>query len=199
MQNSKSPWKCSTVFLVAALALIVPGETRAADGDADAWRQNVKIESKSVGSTPNVSTFGDRLFFAGQPQAQDFKTFADLGVKTVLNLRTEPEMAALDFDEEEVVGEAGMKYISVPIGREAPTAESIKRIMDTLDTARDEAVLLHCASSNRVGYIWSMYRAQRHGLKADDAIEEGKKAGMKSPTLMERARKYMQETGNHNP
>jgi uncharacterized protein (TIGR01244 family) len=150
-----------------------------------------KITSAEVGQTPNLTTFGGHVYFAPQPATQDFKAFAERGVTTVINLRTDAEM---QFDERAAVRAAGMKYIHVPIGHTAPADEDLNQIMDTLDQAGKEPVLLHCASSNRVGYVWAMYRASRQGLAADAAIAEGKAAGLKSPELEKLAREYIART-----
>ena len=49
-------------------------------------------------------------------------------------------------------------------------------------------VLLHCASSNRVGMVWSIYRGKNHGQPTNDAITDGKSAGLRAAPLEERAR-----------
>ena len=72
-------------------------------------------------------------------------------------------------------------------------------IMKSLDGAKDAPVLLHCASSNRVGYVWSMYRATKHGLSEDAAIDEGKQAGMTAPMLIEGAKKYIEQKQQASP
>lgn len=155
------------------------------------WPEGKKIEEAKVVEGLKVRAFGDRVYFAGQPKMENFKAFADKGVKTVINLRTPEEMKSLD--EKAEVEKAGMKYIQVPVGKEAPSEEEMKKIMDALDTAKDAPVLLHCASSNRVGFAWASYRGARHGLAVDAAIEEGKQAGMHAPNLIEWAKKNIEK------
>jgi protein tyrosine phosphatase (PTP) superfamily phosphohydrolase (DUF442 family) len=56
--------------------------------------------------------------------------------------------------------------------------------MKLLGEAKPNAkVLLHCASSNRVGYVWGLYQAKKKGLAVESAVAEAKKAGMKNPGL----------------
>ncbi|MBI3734962.1 protein tyrosine phosphatase family protein [Candidatus Sumerlaeota bacterium] len=152
------------------------------------WYQDGKVEPATVGQTPHLTTFGNHVYFAPQPATDDFKAFSEKGVKTVINLRTPQEMT---FDERAAVTGAGMEYIQVPVGKDEPPEEEINRAMDALDKADKEPVLMHCHSSNRVGYMWAMYRGTRHGLPVEDAIAEGKAAGLKSPQLEERARAYI--------
>ena len=71
------------------------------------------------------------------------------------------------------------------MGRELPSDEDLQSIFQVIDTAEDAPVLVHCASSNRVGTVWSLYRADRGGLSADEAIAEGRAAGMTSDAFAE--------------
>lgn len=158
----------------------------------DEKKEEGPVKKKEVGSTPNVSAFEDKIYFGGQPKPEDIKAFADLGVKTVINLRTAPEMEALGFDEKAAVEAAGMKYIHAPMGREEPTEEFIEKTLKSLKESSGEKVLLHCGSSNRVGYVWSLFAAKERGLDEEKAIAEGKAAGMTSPQLQDWARKHIE-------
>ncbi len=151
------------------------------------------IQKTEVGSTPNVSTLGEKAYFGGQPKAADLKAFADLGVKTVINLRTEGEMQSLSFDEEKAVTDAGMKYIQVPLDQGEITDEQIQTLLATIDEANKEKFLIHCGSSNRVGYAWSLFSGKKLGKPVDEAIAEGKAAGMQSSQLEADARKRLGE------
>ena len=141
------------------------------------------IRTLPIENAPNVSTYDHKIYFAGQPNQEAFKQFAGFGIKTVINLSSEQEMADLGFDEKTVIEEAGMGYIHVPMGYEIPDASILQKIMGVLDTANDAPVLLHCSDSNRVGAIWSLYAGRRGNLSVDKAISEGKDAGMKAPSF----------------
>ncbi|MEJ2108661.1 MAG: methyltransferase domain-containing protein [Acidobacteriota bacterium] len=148
------------------------------------------IRKLAFENTVNVSTLDNRVYFAGQPDEVAFKRFAELGVKTVINLRTDQEMATLDFNEEAVVGSNGMKYIRVPIGMELPDTSTLEEVMDALDTSADTPVLMHCFNSNRVGAVWSLYAGQK-GFSLEEAISEGKDAGLSFPAFEEAVRKAL--------
>lgn len=143
----------------------------------------------AVGAAPNSTSFGEKIYFAAQPAETDFAEYKKRGVKTVVNLRTPAEMEKLGFDEAAAVKKAGMKYVNIPFGAEPPTGADMDRLLTLLDGAKKGKVLLHCASSNRVGYVWSVYRARRANLAPEAAIAEGKAAGLKNPALEEKARK----------
>ena len=118
----------------------------------------------------------DGLTTAGQPDEAAFRVFAENGYRAVIDLRTEGEDRGLD--EPAVVEALGMEYILMPIGRGDITFEKAREL-DELLNRFDEPVLLHCASSNRVGALLALNVYAETG-DADLAIEQGRIAGMKS-------------------
>ena len=139
-----------------------------------------QIAPVTVGKAPNSSTFASKIYFAGQPEAADFAEYAKLGVKVVINLRMPAEMEKVTFNEAEAAKAAGLEYVSVPFGSTPATDADLARIYPYLAKVGENKVLLHCASSNRAGFVWSLFRGTTEGLKIEDAIEEGKQAGLKS-------------------
>jgi len=61
-------------------------------------------------------------------------------------------------------------------------------MFDALDAAKDAPLLLHCASSNRVGTVWALYRIKNEGLNADEAEATGRAAGMKADPFVQAVR-----------
>lgn len=180
----------ASLALSALAAEDAPKEGAAKDEKKPAaWHEGLKVEKGELGSTPFVSRFGDKVVFGGQIKAEEIEALKKEGVKVVVNLRPESEMT---FDEKKLLEAAGIEYVNVPVEKDEPLElEALAPAMDALDKAADGKVLMHCASSNRVGMVWSVYRARRHGLSMDAAIEEGRAAGMKSPPLVELAKKLM--------
>jgi uncharacterized protein (TIGR01244 family) len=132
-----------------------------------------------------VAVWAQDVVFSGQPTAEQLAGYAKEGVKVVVNLRTPDEMAKLGLDEKAIVEGAGMRYVNVPFVATAPPKdEELAGLMKLLGEAKPEGrVVLHCASSNRVGYVWGLYQAKEKGASVEKAVEEAKKAGMKSPAL----------------
>jgi uncharacterized protein (TIGR01244 family) len=124
------------------------------------------------------------VIFSGQPTAEQLAEYGKTGVKVVVNLRTPEEMAKLGLDEKAIVEKAGMRYVNVPFGSTPPKDDELAGVMKLLAGAKpDKRVVLHCASSNRVGYVWGLYQGQKKGVPVEKAVEEAKKAGMKNPGL----------------
>ena len=51
---------------------------------------------------------------------------------------------------------------------------------------------LHCASANRVGFIWMIKRALEDGWEVDEALEEAGAIGLTNPQLKESAIEYIE-------
>ncbi len=175
-------------MLVAAAFLAAVGM---AGQQAPDWAKDAKVAPVAVGQSPNSSVFGKNVYFAGQPTQADLAEYAKLGVKTVVNLRMPAETEKLGFDEAAVVKAAGMSYVSVPFGAEMPNDGALAKIYAELNKAGSGKVLLHCASSNRAGMVWAVYRGAQHGVAGEAAVAEGKAAGLKAPGLEKLAREKL--------
>lgn len=114
---------------------------------------------------------------AGQPNESGLRELADSGYAAVIDLRAEGEDRGLD--EQTVVENLGMDYVSLPIeGRGAISFENAKKL-DQILGKYDEPVLVHCGSSNRVGALFAL-REKMNGADDEDALAFGKSAGMTS-------------------
>ncbi len=148
-----------------------------------------EIVNVHVGDTPNAAAHkNNRIYFGAQPAESDFAIYAKLGVKTVINLRAPSEMASLGFDEQKAVEAAGLTYVNLPMGHEIPPDADLQKMFNALDGHKDAPLLLHCASSNRVGTLWALYRMNRDGIGADQAEAEGRAAGMKAEAFVKAVR-----------
>lgn len=161
------------LLLCASLSQAMQG------GKQPAWAEGAKVAPVAVGQVANSSEFAGRIYFSAQPSEADLKEYARLGVKTVINLRTPAELEKASIDEPALAKAAGLEYINVPFAS-VPADGDLERVYALLNKAGDGKILLHCASSNRSGLVWSLYRATQHGVPAEAALAEGKAAGLKS-------------------
>lgn len=147
-----------------------------------------RLEPAQCGSMTRLHAYNG-IYLAGQPAAADFEHARDLGVKTVLNFRLETELK--DFDERRVVEGLGMKYLTIPWhGEEQLTDAVFDKGREVLSTAQ-RPMLVHCASANRVGAIWFAWRAIDGGVPVEQALDEAKTVGMKTPGFETKGRAYI--------
>lgn len=124
--------------------------------------------------------FAEGHYASGQPTQLDLAEFARKGVRTVINLRTSEE--PVDYDEAMEADRLGLRYASLPIADASdldPTR--IRAFGQLLDQARLEGdVLIHCASSNRVGAMVALDQVFNRGTALAAALERGRAAGLKT-------------------
>jgi len=119
-----------------------------------------------------------QVYVGGQPGEKALASLAQLGVTTVVNVRTPPEMAdkaQVPFDEAAEVTRLGMEYVTIPIGgKEYPySPEAVEKLAQVLER-RPGPVLLHCRSGGRVSYLWTAYLVRYGGLSLDAALARGR-------------------------
>jgi uncharacterized protein (TIGR01244 family) len=145
---------------------------------------------------PNASVAKPGLVAAGRPSAEAVASLKARGFRTVIDLRTPTEPG---FAEEKAAVEAqGLRYVNVPVAGGAFSGKDVDAVKAALDQAQDGPVLLHCASSNRVGAVWAVLQA-REGLPVEEAMKEGARVGLTSPALAEAARRVAAEGTSARP
>jgi len=171
-------------ILVIALAALL---------SAAACAQSTQSETAPIVDLEQVKRSGtvqpvNGLTTAGQPDEAAFKVFATEGYTTVIDLRAVDEDRGLD--EAAVVSALGMNYINLPIDSlESISFESAQQL-DRLMANADGPVLLHCASSNRVGALLALSESLK-GADNDAALVFGREAGMTS--LEDRVKELLQK------
>lgn len=125
---------------------------------------------------------------AGQPDAKAFEAFANSGYEVVIDMRGNDEDRGLE-DEAALVKSLGLEYVAFPITDEKQISFETARELDEMLAGIDGPVLIHCASSNRVGALLAL-RKSLNGASDEEALAYGRGAGMTrlEPVVKERLR-----------
>jgi len=114
---------------------------------------------------------------AGQPSRKQLEAARERGVKTVVNVCAPYEGS---FDERKVVEHLGMGYVNIPIsGAVDLTQVNAARLGEVLNDRSRYPVLVHCASSNRVGALFALKAFYEDHLGVEQALELGRSAGLR--------------------
>jgi uncharacterized protein (TIGR01244 family) len=126
---------------------------------------------------PNFHRVNEHLYRGGQPKDGGIKKLAELGVKTIVNLRGESDDTRV---EETEAKNLGLQYLNIPMSSAGrPTDEQIKQIFEIIDSPEKPPVFIHCRrGADRTGVIVAIYRIKRDGWTAEQAIDEAKHYGM---------------------
>jgi uncharacterized protein (TIGR01244 family) len=144
---------------------------------------------------PNYSLFRPGLAVAGKPSAAGLAKLKEMGFKTVIDLR----MPAEGLDEEKASVESqGLRYVSVPMTSASFSLADALKVKGVLEDARSGPVLLHCASANRVGGVVAVIEGMS-GKSVDQAIEDGRKAGLRSDPMVEAVKRVLAEAPAAKP
>lgn len=118
-----------------------------------------------------------------------FKTIINLSKKGELNLKLSPE------EEAELVEQAGLDYIHLPVSLANMKDAQIKEFCQEVEAA-DKPVYVHCRLGQRSEPLSIIYHAIRKGLDPERSIERAQKLGFKwtapfIPSLVERYIKHV--------
>lgn len=141
---------------------------------ATASAQEAVTESQGANIQVRIKNFGqmDARFYRGaQPGKKDYKDLAALGIKTVIDLREDPESY-----EQPLVESLGMKYINIPmLDKKYPTPEVTEMFLKTINDPATGKFFVHCAGGrHRTGAMGAVYRFQFYGWTFDQAYKEMK-------------------------
>lgn len=157
---------CTSVFIAAiAVSTVIASE------------QPVATDVVNNVSIKNFAAHNNLVFSAAQPTKEQFKQLSQAKVKHVINLRAADEQ---DWDEGALVNSLGMSYHAIEIaGAKDVNTDNAKQLANLLEQLKGESVVVHCASSNRVGALMAI-SAHQQGTDIESAIEIGKLWGMAS-------------------
>lgn len=139
---------------------------------------------------PNASFPEPGILAAGQPTGEQIQLVAEEGYRTVIDLRPADEPRG--YDEPGAAKANGLAYVNLPVTPASLDQATIDRFLETMRKA-ERPVLLHCATSNRVGALYYAWLVLEKGAKPEEALTKARAAGLKSPELAEKVRSLVAE------
>jgi uncharacterized protein (TIGR01244 family) len=149
-----------------------------------------KIEQALKDDAPRILCLNEDFATSGQPKEEAYAKLSANGFRSVLNLRTHTEGVDLKR-QQELVEKSALKYFNVPVVGSAPKIESVEAFITVVKDKSNHPMLIHCASANRVGALWMIYRVVEQGWAQDKALQEATQIGLSSPALTKFAQDYI--------
>lgn len=133
------------------------------------------VAQESQTSRISIKNFGqmdDRFFRGGQPKEDQYKALADLGIKTVIDLRDDPK----DYEKTSVEA-LGMRYVNIAMSdKDYPQTAKIEQFLKLVDDPSTGKFYVHCAGGrHRTGVVGAVYRFNHYGWDYDRVYAEMKK------------------------
>ena len=119
----------------------------------------------------NFGQMDERFFRGAQPKEKDYKALAQLGIRTIIDLREDPEAY-----EKPMVESLGMTYVNIPmIAKKYPTPEATEMFLKTVNNPETGKFFVHCAGGrHRTGVMGAVYRMQFYNWNFDQVYKEMK-------------------------
>lgn len=133
-----------------------------------------KRKGSREGHSVDIKNFGkinDHIYRGGQPEGDNYRKLIELGVKTIVDLRSDSEPGAKAAAEG-----AGLRYINLPmVPKSYPQADAAKRFLEIVNDQANGPVYVHCAGGrHRTGAMLAVYRMEVDGWNIERAYQEMK-------------------------
>jgi len=127
---------------------------------------------------PNFQKVNDHLYRGAQPTDSGFRDLAQLGIKTVIDLRDIGEHS--QADEQKLVKDLGMRYVSIPMhGLSTPKDDQVAAVQALFNDTASGPVFVHCKrGADRTGMVVAVYRISHDQWDNKKALTEAKSNGM---------------------
>lgn len=115
----------------------------------------------------NVGRVAPGVYRGAQPAAEGYATLKEMGIRTVINLRT-------SMSEKKAVEAAGMRSIEVPMEMSTDGLKAkVDRVVALMADPANRPVFLHCRQGqDRTGIVVAAYRLKLEGWSLAEAEAE---------------------------
>lgn len=155
------PWLLlTTVFCTTCVAEGPPVED---DPRSSLWAEPMANHP----GLSNLFRVSDGLYRGAQPSKTDgYATLAEMGIKTVVNLRG-------GHDEEDLCRQHGLDYVYIPMRAWSFDEEDVIRFLQVASRVENQPVFVHCRrGADRAGMAVAAYRVVVEGWSREDALFE---------------------------
>ena len=148
--------------LLATIALVLASSATALTQEKEQTKVSIK----------NFGQMDERFFRGGQPKEDEYKELAALGIKTVIDLRDDPE----EYEKANVEA-LGMRYVNIPmIAKKYPQSTHVEQFIKLVDDPETGKFFVHCAGGrHRTGVMGAVYRFNNYKWDYDQVYSEMKK------------------------
>ena len=165
----------SFVVLAATIGALLQGNLALI---AASWwaRGNTELDAgPKLDGVRKLYVVDDRLWRGAKPGATGFRSLAESGVTTVIDLR--PSKDARKVDRE--LRALGMESVHLPVTDGTPTSPSqVRRVVDIVDNSQGR-VFLHCGEGvGRAGTMSAAYKVTTGKASASEALRESLAIGV---------------------
>ena len=161
-----------SVFFAVLTFVLASSITTVAQDTAQPSENSAAAASVADVKIKNFGQMDDRFFRGAQPKEEQYKELAALGIKTIIDLRDDPE----EYEKRQAEA-LGMRYVHLPmIAKKYPKAETVEQFLKLVDDPSTGKFFVHCAGGrHRTGVMGAVYRFNHYKWNFDQVYSEMKK------------------------
>ena len=161
---NKPPHQHHFIFVAIITLLLSIAGSALGQSTESANLTNVKIK--------NFGQMDDRFYRGGQPQEEDYKQLAALGISTIIDLTDNPKAY-----ERPAAEALGMHYVNIPMSdSKYPESAQINQFLKLVGDPNTGKFFVHCAGGrHRTGVMGAVYRFNNYHWNFDQVYSEMKK------------------------
>ncbi len=168
-------------ILLLALLVLIPVKLSFFDNG-----NRIKIDD-----VPNFYRVSESLYRSGQPSREGFNEIAEMGIRTVINLRS--------FHSDSLLIEnLDLNYYSIPMTIIEPDEEQKEQLLKIVSDSTRTPVLIHCFNgSDRTGSMVAYYRILNNGWSNEEALTEMTSGGFGYKWFLFGFKRWIRDVQNH--
>lgn len=135
---------------------------------ADVWPASSHPVQRLVeAGVPNFGMMNKQIWRSGQSTREGYQRLKAMGLKTVINLRSE-------FPQDKLRLPRGVRYVYIPVrDNHPPTKEQARQFLDIVASPANWPILVHCdAGEGRTGVMGALIRHSFDGWEHKQIVRE---------------------------
>lgn len=163
---------------VLATSLVLAAES--ATNRPASWAQPIKLNG-----VQNLHKVSDDLYRRAQPTAQGMQNLQQMGIETIVNLRS------FHSDRDEI-GNTWLAYEHIYMKAWHPERKEVVRFLQIVTNQKRTPVLVHCLhGADRTGTMFALYRIVAQGWTKEAAIREMTEGGFNFHAVFDNLPKWI--------
>ena len=123
------------------------------------------------------------VYLGGQPSLDDLDAWAEMGVKLVVNTRSQAENADLGLDMAGQAAARGMAYVEIPMGGPDGVSPSIRERLTAALAANEGPAVIHCRTGPRAAHAYAAHLLATGAMTPEELTRFGWPGGLSVETL----------------
>ncbi len=164
--NKKVFSKHEAMVMALLLLLLVTGISAGCVNDEQYRRPHDWAQPLLIPGVPNCYKISDHLYRGAQPTDEGMKRLEEMGIKTVINLRS-------IHSDKKKIRDTNLVYEKIPMMAFNPKEKHIVRFLELVSNEEGGPYFVHCLhGSDRTGLLCAAYRVAVQGWTKREALRE---------------------------